>query len=274
MSNNSSPLAFSIANNVRVTVMDKFGNIRKEVETHNKCSRNMVIGILRYLCGHFTGTNANDNPPYETAKEYIPCYFGVGDGGVVLYEVEEGTFIPKSKDGLPTIPELEDDWTYHVNYTDTELTREFFVVGNATSNSRTKIQDIKTSILQPPLVDMDSIYLYCQIPPGKLNEFYTGHNVFVTELGLFSNNVCGKNDLLAKVKLTNYQDENEDWKTDALFVRPEDTVVVRWILSIAAVGVDSRFEAQFEDEYGQQIRTTIQAIPNAGNITVLTEENG
>lgn len=272
MAIDNSPLAFYITNNVYITVLDKFGNIKKEIETHNKCNRTMVTGILRFLCGHFTDTNCNENPPYNTAKNYIPCYFGVGDGGVELDTTDAQNPFPKSKPGHPNIPKLDNKWNQEVNYLDTSLEREFFVLADGTTtNSRTKFQDVTTTILQPSVASMDSIYFYCQIPPAKLNEFYGNRNVFVTELGLFSGNVCGTHDLLAKVKLANYNEneEDDDEQTNALYVRPQDTVVVRWIVSIAAIGIDDMFESPVENEYGDRIKTDVTPVTGEMEFEIL-----
>ena len=269
MIHDKSPLAFQITNNVSISVLDKFGNIRKEVETHNKCNRTMVTGILRFLSGHFTDTNCNEEAEYDTAKKYIPCYFGVGDGGVELDTTDEQHPFPKSIPGHPNIPKLVDGWDQEVNYLDTSLEREFFVLADGTTtNSRTKFQDVTTTILQPSVASMDSIYLYCQIPPAKLNEFYGNRNVFVTELGLFAGNVCGTHDMLAKVKLSNYEEDDEE-KTNVLYVRPQDTLVVRWIISIASIGIDDMFESPVENEYGDRIKTDVTPVTGEMEFIIL-----
>lgn len=252
---------FSFNNNVFITVLDAQKNIKKNIHKHNKCTRKMVSGILRYLCGHFTDTYNNETPNYETAKDYIPCYFNVGDGGV-------------KKDGSgyvylePTIPDMESDWTTRVDYNSKKLVSEFTTEG---SRSVIRVQD--TSLLQDPVSDMDSIYFYCELSPGKLN---SSRNVFVSELGLFANNVPKEEDLLAYVKLSNYSvvvDDEPVTKTDVLFVQPQDTILIRWIITIAAVGVDNRFEANFTDEMGQPIRQDINTSSTIGTRIITDMDN-
>lgn len=244
---------FGFHSNVCIEVQDSHGNIKKTVTKHNKCTRRMVSGILRYLCGHFTDTTNNEKPSYDSAKYYIPCYFNVGDGGVV--KDSNGNYVHKTYD--ITIPELSSNWDTNVDYNSTQLISEFDFEA---SRSIIRLQD--TSLLQPSVSDMDSIYFYCQISPGKLN---ASSSVYVTELGLFSGNVVNEQDLLAYVKLGNYDSEQ---KTDVLFVRPDDTIVVKWIITIASVGIDNRFEATFTDESGDIIKTDINTTHTIGNIPI------
>ena len=96
-------MAFTILNNVHVTVYDsKRSIIRQEYETHNKASRNMITGILRFLHGYFTPTVLNNTAlNADSAKSYIPCFFNVGDGGVVIVDGKP-SFKPDSR--TPELP--------------------------------------------------------------------------------------------------------------------------------------------------------------------------
>ena len=57
---------------------------------------------------------------------------------------------------------------------------------------------------------------------------------FVTEVGLFSNFEKSENDLLAYVKLSNEKVEGM-WKTDTLYVRPGDTIIITWYITVVAI---------------------------------------
>ena len=247
---------FDVINNVYIDVIDTNTNaLVKRVEKHNKATRKMIEGIIRFLCGHFTATNLNDSPLYSDAEQYIPLYFSVGDGGVVLD-------LNGNQQGTNRIPDLDTEWDAIVDYNSTKLVREFFVGRSA----RTRIRKVTTTVGQPESAgSMDSLYFQCEIGPGKMNEQYGGNPVFVTELGLFPTSVCGSEDLLAYVKLTN-SDGGED--TDAIYVRKDDTIVVRWIISFVAVGQDSTFSAMMKDENGEYVERTLIATPNLGSFEV------
>lgn len=262
-------MAFTLLNNVHITVYDtKRDIIRKEYETHNKVSRNMVTGILRYLSGTFTPTSLNDVPlNSDAAKPFIPCYFNVGDGGVIIVDGKP-SFKPDSR-----APELEENWNEAVDYAHTTLNREFFINGDGTSsNERQRIGKITTTADETNTADMDSIYLYCEVPPGLLNQYYGNNAVCISELGLFASSIPGTNDLLASIKLANYTDTvTGKLETNTLYVRPDDTLIVRWVITIAAIGKDSVLKANVADEYGNIITTTITKIPDIGNVDIIVD---
>jgi hypothetical protein len=273
-------MAFTILNNVHVTVYDsKRSIIRQEYETHNKASRNMITGILCFLHGYFTPTVLNDAALNAgAAKSYIPCFFNVGDGGVVIVDGKP-SFKPDSR-----TPELEEGWNEVVDYAHKRLVHEFFLNDDGTfSNTRQRISQITDTLAEPNTADMDSIYFYCEMPPGSLNQYYGNNAVCVSELGLFASQNPGTDDLLASIKLGNYPNpENPDNRdsdlTNTLYVRPDDTLIVRWVITIAAIGKDSVLKANVADEYGDIITTTITKIPDVGNIEIIVDppvdENG
>ena len=254
----------------------KTGIVSKHVEKHNKATRQMVTGILRYLCGHFTDTTKNSKPQYNTASKYIPCYAGFGDGNIVI---EDG--IPKSS-GESRIPEqVDDEWSEYVPYQSKKMEREFFTTykkdefGNdyiTPFDSRLEIRDIRTTIEESPAGDMDSIYFYIEADTNYLNRYYGEHAVYVSELGLFAGSTPGDDDMLAYVRLANYNN-NED--TNVLFVKPEDTIVIRWIVTIAAIGKDSILRATIENEHGEIVTNDVLAVPQLveAHIEVIDEED-
>lgn len=223
-----SSLSFSLANNVRITVIDKKRHIiTKEVKVHNKATRNMVAGILRFIMGNFTTTYKNQST-IEYANEsklYIPCYVGVGYGGIMLNP--DGS--PKSKEGSPREPDVSPDWTTKVSYLSNKLEREFIY-------GRSDIGKVESTLTSDNVfADMDTIIFRAEIPPNKLSMQWTeSTNVFVSEFGLFPTYEIHENPdddmLLAHVKLS---DE------EILFVRPQDTIELTWSISIVAVGRDS-----------------------------------
>ena len=113
-----------------------------------------------------------------------------------------------------------------------------------------------------------------------LNQYYGNNAVCISELGLFASSVPGTDDLLASIKLANYEDqETQETATNTLYVRPDDTLIVRWVITIAAIGKDSVLKANVSDEYGNIITTTITKIPDIGNIDIIVnppidENNG
>ena len=75
--------------------------------------------------------------------------------------------------------------------------------------------------------------------------------------------------MLAYIKLGNYTEDGVE-KTNTLYVRQNDTVIIRWIISIAAVGKDSRLAIYAQDEFGIQI-TDSTALKNNAVIADIEE---
>ena len=264
---NSSSMGFTISNNVDILVMDTRSNIvTKHIQTHNKATRQMVSGLIRFLNGDFNKTFLQPNPQYSNTEQYIPCFLGCGDGGVVLYENSEGQIVPKPSEANPRVPELESDWDEYVDYNAKKFVREFFTgkeEGEGISGTRSQIRKATLTLEDDSTADMDSIYFYCEVRPGELNMYYNNNPLFISEIGLFATPVPGTEDLLAYIKLGNYTEDEEE-KTNTLYVRPDDTVVIRWVITIAAVGKDTMLTANVLDENGDIITTTIQEIPTLG----------
>lgn len=266
---NLASMGFSIINNVEIQVVNKDSRkIIKTVKTHNKATRNMVTGILRFVQGVFTKTDLKpDKPMYDDdiAKRFIPCYFNVGDGGVIL----DDNGFPKTKDGYERIPDLDSNWNETVPYMSTNLIREFTMSG-----ARTKIRKELDTLDNDsvPSGDMDSLYFSCELSPGTPNKDYSNHAVYVTELGLFSGSIPNSDDLLAYVKLGNYV-EDDVQKTNALYVRPGDTIIVKWIITIAAIGRDNILHAEMKDENGDKIVNDAVVIPRIAPIEIIEYKN-
>lgn len=269
-------LGFDVQNNVEIEVRDdKLNIVRQRFEVHNKATRKMVTGLLRFMSGHFTDTYCNKKPQYDYAKEYIPCYIGFGDGAIE-YD-QEGKSHPISV-LKPQVPRLEQDskWTEVVNYESTKFRREIDWYGE-----RTKIEKISETYTNVATADMDSLYFHCEVGPTVLNGYRPNSGskadptvpVYITELGLFANNIPNQEDLLAYVKLSNYDDND---KTRILYVRPSDTVIVRWVITIAAIGKDSVLKANVLDENGEIVTNDVVMVPELVPVDIITipdEEN-
>lgn len=239
---NTNMFSFDVVNNVYIQVFDKTTNrVKKEVEIHNKATRKMVTGLLRFLCGHFCGTYKNDVSVYDSAKDYIPCYIGFGYGGTtpnnepISDTVSQNNIISDEN----KIIRLNDDWTTTVDYASTKLVLE---IPNARSIIRKETDTFSTG--QKNSGDMDGIYFYCETPPNYITR---KGSIFLTELGLFADKDSSKEDLLAYVKLGNYVDDEDVLKTNVLYVRPVDTIIVKWVITIAAVGADNTLQVLNSD---------------------------
>lgn len=232
---------FDMVVNVDMQVIETDTNtIKQHVVRHNKATRNMIKGILRFLEGRFTPTYANSIPEYEEdAKNYVPCYVSFGDGGVLYddYGVPEEESVSSTSSH---VPKLDSGWTTKVDYNSTELVREF----QNLSHQRSRIRKQEDTLSMDPAGDMDTVVLYSETPPGDINfDIVDGQGApgprFITEVGLFSNHEKTQGDLLAYVKLSNYKDDptdpNEEWKTNTLYVRPGDTVIITWYITVVAL---------------------------------------
>lgn len=80
---NSAPLA--IENNVTIRTVNKYGKTVRITHAHNKATKSLVKGILRFLSGEFNPTTYNPNLAnvnINGASPYIPIKLGFGIEGV------------------------------------------------------------------------------------------------------------------------------------------------------------------------------------------------
>lgn len=83
-------ISFGLESNVKIQVFNKNKKPIYVRNIHNKATRTMVQGILRYLQGHFTGsTVSNTNGDPSLGQDYIPACLLLGDPGV---EVNDHVF--------------------------------------------------------------------------------------------------------------------------------------------------------------------------------------
>ena len=205
-------LEFGIINNVEICVMNKYTHvIKKTVRVHNKATRNMVEGIMRFLMGHFNTTSLNDKPQYsdDIEKKYIPRYIGFGNGGIVDVENIRSYYYGSNA------PVLSPSWNSYVPYTSSKLHREIFDGKKFEVNLITDtFADTKENNYSTPEIvkrsEMDSMMFFVEILPDDIPRAASSDPVksfFITEVGLYSSDDnSGK--LLAHVKLNNHIDHS------------------------------------------------------------------
>ena len=203
-----SSAGFSITNNVYITVVNKKKQqLVKQVEKHNKATRRMVTGLLKFIEGKFDHTNGSrdsiaddDNYWFDKASDYIPLYIGIGKG-----------FIDKDqpyKEENPLIPNIVSGASNYVHYNSTHLEDEFPVMRSKIRAVKSSVDASQVSNSSISIPNMDSIYFNCEIPANTIKNNLKSE--FVTEVGLFSGNQYyteenPTDDMLAYVKLLNYE---------------------------------------------------------------------
>ncbi len=205
-------MEFGIINNVEISVMNKYTHvIKKTVRVHNKATRNMVEGIMRFLMGHFNTTSLNDKPQYsdDIEKKYIPRYIGFGNGGIVNVENIRSYYYGSNA------PVLSPSWNSYVPYNSSKLNREIFdgkkfevnLINNTTTDDSDNKHDESEIVKRS---EMDSMMFFVEILPDDIPRSVSSDSVksfFITEVGLYSSNDdSGK--LLAHVKLNNHIDHS------------------------------------------------------------------
>lgn len=254
-------IEFVVNSNVHIEIVSPQNVVRQTVDKHNKATRKLVEGILRFVRGEFNTTyrrtNSSEIVYLNQAKNYIPCYINIGTGGIRLNSDGFPDVDPDSPRTPPMeesllgeqIPEWDSDENY-VKFTDTQLCLEQLVV------SREEIKAIaqdEASTNIPQVGDIEQIILSTEVPPGKFNQIYNGKtkDIFITELGLYASGVPGEKDLLARVILKNQYDidpttgeATPTGKTQILYVRPQDTILLKWTISIVALDDTSMVDEQ------------------------------
>lgn len=197
-------------NNVEIQVWNRRTHeMRKPIRVHNKVTRKMVEGVMRYLQGHFTQTFLNNDAQYssEIAEKYIPRFIGFGCGGIVSNDTVMYDTI---------VPDLDDNWNRYVSYNSTELKKELFVdtVKGVKVPRRFEIKKITSTFVDKNgdpvqhIAEMDSLMFMCEVSPDEHIMLDQSTNsvkpFFVTEVGMFSKS----GDMLSYLKLGNYPEMN------------------------------------------------------------------
>ncbi len=230
-------LEFAVDSNVHIEVISPQNVILQTLDTHNKATKQLVSGIMRFLRGEFTitgrRTDENSLVYKDQARHYIPCYVGAGTAGIeletVTLETGETVTLPKYDPTNRRNPPLTDEWKAEdnkVNYSATKMNLEI------TSKSRYPISvqvAEENDEYNTMAGDVQQIVFATDIGPGYYSTIYDGvtTDVFLTEIGLYPGNDITKDNLLAEVILKTAD--------DVLYVRPQDTIVIRWTISIIAL---------------------------------------
>lgn len=81
-------MSLDITHNVRIVTYDTNHKIQQVITKHNKASKNLVLGIIKFLRGEFTPSNNSESnlthKPNE-AKSFVPAFVSFGDGGINQY---------------------------------------------------------------------------------------------------------------------------------------------------------------------------------------------
>ena len=261
---NSSFADFVLDVNVNIEVRDNFGDICKTVNKHNRATAKMLRGMINFLRGDFNTSNRNTD--YKTirdidkAKNYIPCYVGMGTAGIELDAEGLPNYNPSNK----RLPPVTMEWRGEkVQFKDTQLKKEIDTV------SRYEIGVLDEALekeegIEVDVVDSDHFVLATDISPNyyTANAYNKTTDIFITEIGLFSTPTPNDGNLLARVALTN--DE------DILYVRPQDTILVRWIICL--ISLTDLSESHSYDEHGEDIYTPVDMTGPTMNVTNETEE--
>lgn len=206
-------MEFGIINNVEISVINKYTHvIKKTVRVHNKATRNMVEGIMRFLMGHFNATSLNEKPQYSSDIEskYIPKYIGFGDGGVIT---------ESNRSYYTNIPYLSPSWNDYVPYNSSKLQREIFK-GNTQYGKKFKLNLITDTLNDSEHMnsdmeiikraEMDSMMFFIEILPDDIPRDISSDPIksfYITEVGLYSSD-DDSSKLLAYVKLNNHIDHS------------------------------------------------------------------
>lgn len=89
-------IAVDLDCNVNVKVFDRYQNLVRDSNVHNKATVRMVDGILRFLRGDFTQTSYSSTSAPEEGAPYLPTKINFGFIGVDLSSDK-----PMSPDGRP-----------------------------------------------------------------------------------------------------------------------------------------------------------------------------
>lgn len=226
-------IEFVVNSNVHIEVLSPQNVIRQTVDKHNKATKRLVGGLLRFIRGEFNTTNKRTNENTivyaDEAKGYIPCYIGFGTGGVKLTSpTEESPAIPDYDPVNRRLPPLTNAWKSEdnkVQYSDTKLNLEI------TQPTRCAIGVMKVEDdeeFNSYVGDIQQVVFGTDIEPGYYSNIYgITTDVFLTEIGLFAGKDPNDEDLLARVL---FKDNDT-----VLYVRPQDTILVRWTISIIAL---------------------------------------
>lgn len=238
--NKRAGIEFAVDSNVFIQVEGPNRTIRQEVTIHNKATQKLVRGLMKFMRGEFTTSSRQTdwdkvNAKYE-AENYIPCYINIGDGGIRYKDTPSGPE-PDYDTTDVRVPPTESFWnqpTNRVHFSDTKLAREqTFLSRYPIGVIELSSDAITTEYLGG---DIEQTVLSTVVTPGYFSKMYGGsHDIYITELGLFATNTFGTDDLLARVILKDESELDPPGQNHILYVRPQDTIIINWIISIISL---------------------------------------
>ena len=258
--NNANEIGASFAMNVNVTIQirDGMDRIVKTVNKHNRATQLMLGGMLGFLKGEFNTSYRQDNidaiRKLNSAKNYIPCFVGAGTYGI---EINTDTGLPNynenNRRSAPTTQALADEI---VQFSDTRLKTEIPI--------RHGVDILSGNDAEPYIYtgvgDCVQCVLWADVPPNYFNAVAYGAStdIFITELGLFSTPTPNDTNLLARVVLKD---------NDILYVRPQDTIMLRWTICLISLNDLSQSRNPVDNTYSDV------DMDISNNLTIINEED-
>lgn len=234
-------IEFGLDSNVQIEIIGTNKDIRQSILVHNKATKRLVSGIMHFIRGEMHPSTRRPNvaqiPNTFNSKDFIPCYINIGTGGIRLVGNDREGYLPDYDPINRRFAPLEPDWdveTNYVRFNDVKLAKE------QTRVSRVAIGHIE---LETDVIEVNSTGDIMQtvfsttISPGEFNKIYStkATDIFITEIGLFTSPTPGTEDLLARVIFKNNGEDPNNTGAPILYVRPQDTIIINWIISIISL---------------------------------------
>ena len=209
-------MSLDITHNVRIVNYDTNHKIQQVVTKHNKASKNLVLGIIKFLRGEFTPSNNSQSElthkPNE-AKSFVPAFVSFGDGGITQYgtPITGGGYVQDFDKVIQNMsnPSLLTPSKFNMAKLNHELVGA--TIGNDTFTNKPAVGRCKISKTSYNSGSNDSITLKLTalIPPGYYpKNFYLdtekerdGKPICLSELGLWSCDFSGSSDNMYKGNL-------------------------------------------------------------------------
>jgi hypothetical protein len=241
-------------------VYDNQNKIKQIIRKHNKATRSMVLGLIRFLRGEFNNSNIKGIDVLSNvsaANSFIPAFVSFGDGGI------KQVGMPTTETSTGTIDTIEEALatvtTNKSTFNTVDLQHE--LVGNIgnieganplynarCTISRTSYNNGSTDslILQITALLPKGYYTTNFYQKYSINRHYGTENeipILLSELGLWASDyngsdsgvVTGKGNLLARVTFVDSDSTVEDNVATVIKQTSEDVILVNWTIDIASV---------------------------------------
>lgn len=236
-------IEFGLDSNVHIEVVGPNKDIRQTIDVHNKATKRLVSGIMHFIRGEMHPSTRREDVLQISntfkSQDFIPCYINIGTGGIRLVGNERDGYLPDYNPTNRRFAPLEPDWdvdTNYVRFSDTKLAKE------QTSNDKPRVAighiELETDAIEVNGTgDIMQTVFSTTIPPGEFSTIYStkATDIFITEIGLFPSAVPGTEDLLARVIFKNNGEDPNNTGAPILYVRPQDTIIINWIISIISL---------------------------------------